>query len=181
MVAKDDETTKLVFRFCLLAVGMLLSGCAIGGSGQALEPVGAAPIQPLGAESATGTLVVYSAFEVNADFNRRDPYHREYSDYRIFSTNGNLLQRVHNDSGLNVGSPAQVKLPAGSYLVSARANGYGVVTVPVVTASNRLTTLHLEGSGSWPDKSAPGQTNTVRLPDGQVVGWRAAEKHLSGL
>jgi len=173
MVAKDGETTKLVFRFGLLAVGLLLSGCAGGGGGLVLKPVGPALIPPARAESTTGTLVVYSAFEVNADFNSRDPYHREYSDYRIYATDGNLLQRVHNDSGFKVGSPARVRLPAGNYRVIAHANGYGLVTVPVVVAPDQLTTLHLEGGGSWPEQSTSGQTNVVRLPDGWVVGWRA--------
>jgi len=35
-------------------------------------------------------LVVYSAYEVNADFNARDPRRPEYSDYRIFTADGNL-------------------------------------------------------------------------------------------
>jgi hypothetical protein len=36
------------------------------------------------------------------------------------------------------------------------------------------TILHLEGGGSWPDESAFNQTNAVRLPDGLIVGWKAA-------
>jgi hypothetical protein len=45
-----------------------------------------------------------------------------------------------------------VKLPAGQYLVTARASGYGYVTVPVVIAADRNTIVHLE-TGS-PDSAA---------------------------
>jgi len=34
--------------------------------------------------------------------------------------------------------------------------------------------LHLEGGSSWPNESAFNQTNAVRLPDGQIIGWKAA-------
>jgi len=158
----------------IVAAGVLLAGCATSKSGITLDTVGPVPDQPAAISSTNGMLVVYSAFEVNADFNSCDPYRREYSDYRIFSADGNLLQRVHNDSGLDLGSPTRVGLPAGSYLVIARANGYGFVTTPVVIETNQITTVHLEGGGSWPDESTFGETNAVRLPDGEIVGWRSA-------
>ena len=46
-----------------------------------------------------GDLLVYSAFRRNADFNSRDPYRQEHSDYEIDSTDGILLRSVHNNSG----------------------------------------------------------------------------------
>ena len=55
----------------------------------------------------------------------------------------------------------------------ARANGYGTVTVAVVVAANRVTTVHLEGGSS--DETADNQNDTVRLPDGNMVGWRTVE------
>ena len=57
----------------------------------------------------------------------------------------------------------------------------GYVTIPVIIAARENTLLHLEGGGSWPDESAFNQTNAVRLPDGQVVGWRTAAEHSSKL
>jgi hypothetical protein len=38
--------------------------------------------------------------------------------------------------------------------VNAQANAYTTVTVPVVILAGRLTTVHLEGSPSWPDSAA---------------------------
>jgi len=52
-------------------------------------------------------------------------------------------------------------------------NGYGTVTVPVTIKPNRLTTVHLEGGTWWPSRSPIFESEPVRLPDGQIVGWRA--------
>jgi hypothetical protein len=155
----------------IVAAGVLLAGCATGKSGITLGTVGPVPAQAA-ASSTNGTLVVYSAYEANADFNSRDPYRPEYSDYRILTTDGKLLQRVRNNSGTILQGPVSVELPPGKYHVIARANGYGYVTVPVIIEAQRSTVLHLEGGGSRLDKSAIGQTNAVRLRDGQIVGWR---------
>jgi hypothetical protein len=166
---------KTFLTFNIIAAGVLLAGCATGRSGITLATVGPVSVQPAAISSTNGTLVVYSAFEVNADFNSRDPYRPEYSDYRIFTIGGKLLQRVHNNSGTILQDPVPVELSAGKYRVIARANGYGYVTVPIIIEARQSTILHLEGGVSWSDKSVSGQTNTVRLPDGQVVGWRAPE------
>ncbi len=156
----------------IVAAGVLLAGCATGKGGIILDAIGPVPGQPAAISSTNGTLMVYSAYEANADFNSRDPYRPEYSDYRIFSTDGKLLQRVHNNSGTIFQDPLPVELSAGKYLVIARANGYGYVTVPVIIEARRSTVLHLEGDHSWPDESVFNQTNAVRLPDGQIVGRR---------
>ncbi len=165
---------KIKSNFCMMAVGILLTGCATGKSGIVLDPVGPPAVQPVAIHSDKGTLMVFSAFEVNADFNSSDPYHNEYSNYRIYSKDGKLLQFVKNDTGNNFGSPAEVSLEPGEYRVVAHANGYGTVTVPVVIAANRETTIHLEGGYAWPNESEFDKSNAVRLPGGEIVGWKAA-------
>jgi len=158
----------------MMVVGAWLSGCARDRIGMVLGPVGPAPVQISASNSANGTLVVYSAYEVNADFNARDPYRHEYSDYRVFSADGNLLQRVHNNSGTILQRAQPVVLPAGTYRVTAQANGYGLVTVPVVIRAGCDTIVHLEGGAIWPAQSGFNRTNAVRLPEGEIVGWKAA-------
>jgi len=142
---------KTFFTLIAIAAGALLSGCATGKNGLALNTVGPPLSQPTAANSTNGTLVVYSAYEVNADFNSRDPNRPEYSDYRILTDDGKLLQRVHNDSGTALQDPVAVGLPPGKYRVSVRANGYGYVTVPIIIESQQTTTLHLEAGGFWPN------------------------------
>ena len=173
-VAQTPRIMKMISAPLTAAAGICLLGCITGKNGLALDTVGPRPAQTAPAHSSTGTLVVYSAFEVNAAFNSRDPYRPEYSDYKIYTADGKLLHRVHNDSGTILQDPASVELPTGKYRVVARANGYGNITVPIVIEAKQTTILHLEGDGAWPVRSAFNQTNTVRLPDGQIVGWRAS-------
>lgn len=159
----------------LIAIGgavIGLAGCAMSPHAVVLDTVGPAPATAPNPADAKGLLTVYSAYQATADFNNRDPYRREYSDYRILRPDGSLEQRVHNNSGSILQRPAQVSLPAGNYRVVAEANGYAEVTVPVVVAGGRETVVHLEGGFHWPNQRAFNETNSVRLPDGEVVGWR---------
>ena len=172
---------KSVSIFCVLAIGALLSGCASDRNRLVLDPVGPRSLQTPAVNSKNGTLVVYSAYDAGANFNARDPYRPIHSDYKIFSLDGSLLRAVHNDSGTILQDPAPVELPAGKYRVVANANGYGRVTIPVVIEAHQTTVLHLEGGGSWPNEAEFNQTNAVRLPDGQIVGWRTAIEHPSKL
>jgi hypothetical protein len=75
--------------------------------------------------------------------------------------------------------PKRVQLPVGTYCVIARANGYGVVTVPVIIRADQVTTVHLEGSPSWQNLSQLSRSNSVRLPDGAIAGWRASPDNSS--
>lgn len=164
---------KTTITLCLMTVAALVSGCATGRTGLVLDAVGPGP-EPVTAGNATsGALVVYSAYEQNADFNSRDSYRQECSDYKIFTPDGKLLKRVHNVSNNIFQTPVLVTLPVGTYQVSARANGYGTVTVPVLVQPRATTTLHLEGGGFWPDRSGFTQDNTSHLPDGRIIGWKA--------
>ena len=165
---------KIYFALILIVVSALLSSCATGKNQTVLDTVGPPLPQPAAASSTNGTLVVYSAYEVNADFNARDPNSPEYSDYKILTTDDRLLQKVHNNSGTILQEGVPVELSPGKYHVMAHSNGYGYVVVPVVIAAGQTTTLHLEGDGFWPNESAFNQTNAVRLPDGVVIGWKAA-------
>lgn len=158
-----------------IMAGAFLSGCATDNKRLVLDAVGPDPTLPqiAGTVATNGCLVVYSAYRRNADFNTRDSYRPESSDYKIFSNTGAFWQRIHNNSGNSLQSVVPVTLPAGEYKVKARANGYGYVVVPVVIMTKQTTILHLEGDGNWPNPSMFNQTNAVRLPDGLVVGWKA--------
>jgi hypothetical protein len=163
---------KKLHLLMLIAMSLLFSGCATSQKGLTLAPVG--PAMDITSHSPDGTLVVYSAIKRNADFNSRDPDRPEYSDYKILDAHGSLLRRVHNNSGTIFQDVVSVSLAPGAYKVVARANGYGYVTVPVVLEAQHSTIVHLEGGNPWSDDSVFNQTNAVRLPDGQIVGWSAA-------
>ena len=164
----------LLPAWALLLAVLPLTGCA--SNALVLAPVG--PPVFHSRAGAASSLVVFSAYDQGAHFNDL-PYRRVHSDYRILTTDGKLLQNVHNDNSTAVGGPKEVLLPAGRFQVVARANGYGAVTVPVVIGTNQTTTVHLEGGNPWGSKAPSEQANPVRLPDGEIVGWRADARRVS--
>jgi hypothetical protein len=163
---------KSLIPSSVLAAACLLAGCVSHPRRLVLDPIGP-PNPQLATAGSYGTLMVFSAFDTHGDFNDL-PYVRHYTDYKIVSADGSLQQTVHNDNGLSVESPRSLELPVGTYRVVAHANGYGMVTVPVVILANEITSVHLEGGASWPNNGALVGSNPVRLPDGEIVGWRAS-------
>jgi len=157
------------FTIALIAGTNLLCllGCTSHQQSLILQPVGPRPL-PTGSNGESGSLVVFSAPDANAHFYGVSG-HVYYSDYNLLSDTGALLQTVHNN--IAVAGPATVTLPTGSYRVVAKANGYGTVTVPVVIAPRRTTTVHLEGGYTWRANSILASGTPVRLPDGEIVGW----------
>ena len=131
-----------VFAWSFLLAALPLAGCASNGHDLVLATVGPTPFQVTA--DADGSLVVFSAYDQSAHLNSL-PYRRVHSDYTILTADSKLLQTVHNDNGTSVEGPKEVQIPAKRYQVVARANGYGMVTVPVVICSNQTTTVHLEG------------------------------------
>jgi hypothetical protein len=164
---------KTNYSVLILSAATLLSGCAASQAGLTLNPVGPPPSVSSVVTDDKGTLVVFSAYEVTAANQGDYEHRRHYSDYKIYSEDGKLLQAVHNDVGTTLKEAAKVKLPAGKYRVVAHANGYGNVTVPVIIEKNQGTTVHLEGGGAGDNEIAGKQADAVRLPDGRIVGWRA--------
>ncbi|MEI9864001.1 MAG: hypothetical protein WDN00_05505 [Limisphaerales bacterium] len=97
----------------IMAVGVL-SGCTTEKGGLALDTVGPAPNQAAVANATSGMLVVYSAYQVNADFAGRDRRSPQYSDYKILTADGRLLRKVHNNSGTILQEAVPAELPPGN-------------------------------------------------------------------
>jgi len=164
---------KLGIVLTLGGLGLVLLGCAINYHRLTLECVGPAPGSAADRVAAEGTLIVYSAYTVNADFDRRDIRRPEYSDYRLLAADGTALQRVANNSGTILQGPRLVALPPGEYRVVACANRYGWVTVPVRIKAGLTTIVHLQGGVTWPGQPEFTAATAVRLPDGEIVGWKS--------
>jgi len=158
--------------FAWLLASIFVQGCASFQTGLVLDTVGPGP-DATQVAGTNGVLMVFSAYDQHAHFNG-SPYRRYHSDYKIFSQDGNLLQIVHNDLGGVTQDPKPVKLQSGRYRVVARANGYAWVDVPVLIMAHSVTTVHLEGGASWIRDEAL-VSNSVRLPDGRIAGWRASQ------
>jgi hypothetical protein len=145
----------------------LLPACAFHQSPVVLEPVGPAPVAASPASHAGG-LLVYSDYDHFGD--PRNIIH--HSGYVVTSDDGKLVQKVPNRIDRFDEGPQHVDLPPGQYLVTARSAHYGKVNVPVIIKERQTTAVYLDG---YPHPEAPsaGQTNTVQLPNGKVVGWSA--------
>jgi len=165
---------KFIASILSVAAAALVAGCAsTTHPSLVLDPVGPPVAQPAMA-AGRGSLVVFSAFDSQANFEAANPYRRRYTDYKVLSPDGQLVRAVHNDAGNLSDNPPEIILSSGTYRVIAQSNGYGEVTVPVVIAPDQVTVVHLEGgANSWPDKAALRNSNPVKLPDGRIVGWRA--------
>jgi hypothetical protein len=83
-----------------------------------------------------------------------------------------VIERVANQAGSFNANPATVRLSPGEYHVKALVARGGFVIVPVVIEAGKKTVVYLDGEALPQNPSA--NDDFVRLPDGHVVGWRAA-------
>jgi len=154
-----------------LGVGLLLglTACVTNKIVPLTETVG--PKEAAGGFASKGMLMVYSETE---DINSGNVIYHPHTGYGIFTPEGKRVRSVVNRVGSTDQEPMTVVLPAGKYLVKARAEGYGVVSVPVVILGGKRTMLHLEREG-MPDAAELSTNAVVRLPGGPVIGWRAKD------
>jgi hypothetical protein len=96
----------------------------------------------------------------------------QHTDYSIYNLHGKLVKRVDNSTGHYEQAPQRVALPAGHYLVKARAKDYLQIEVPVTIEPGRMTRVHLDDNWKLP-ANAP-RNQLVRMPNGNPVGWRTA-------
>ena len=150
-----------------------LTGCASDSNQANIGTVGPGPAATAN-PSDNGTLIVYSAFATDADFYSRNPYGRRYTNYKILTADGRLFERVQNSNGTLTEDALPVSLPPGNYQVNAQSNGHGKLKVPVVIAARQTTILHLEGGGAWQQREGLNDTNAVRLPTGEIIGYRTS-------
>jgi hypothetical protein len=162
---------------------ILIIGAAIipGLTGCAANPVALAPVGPDPASRAAagpnGCLQVFSATEKSIPFASDDPtYFDLHTGYDVNDAAGKSVKYVANHMSNLDEWPDTVTLPAGTYNIVAESTCCGLVTVPVVIANGKTTTVHLDRNW-WP----PSKTSTdklVFLPDGETVGWRGSAAKL---
>ncbi|MBI3877513.1 MAG: hypothetical protein HY300_16405 [Verrucomicrobia bacterium] len=148
----------------------MLAGCATP-TRVALEAVGP-PSSAVRPDEGTGRLVVHTPRE---QVTSGEVSYERYTSYNIRKPDGKPFQHVMNFTGPRDERPETVQLPAGQYSVEARAEGVGPVAVPVLIQALKTTEVHLE-RGWKPDMTGKNNSDLVRLPSGQIVGWRAPVK-----
>jgi hypothetical protein len=161
----------------LLALGLFASSCALDRQVAVSNPIGPPPdgLSTSIDAASDGTLVVYSSYGVGEAPTDYDASMRTHTPYDIRTVDGALVKHVgSNHGGRFDGTPDAVSLPVGRYQVSATAQEYGRMDVPVEIVAGRTTTVHLDSNEAV---RAQQRSNTalIRLPDGQIVGWREAQ------
>jgi hypothetical protein len=150
----------------LLAV--LLAGCNTPRGHLVLDKVG--PQDPRGSVSrGSGQLQVFSESQ---QYNSGGIFYYVHTPYWVYSTNGTKVRAVQNHVGETDSAPMRILLPAGEYHVIARAERYGLVTIPTIIEGNRLTQIFLDGAG-LPGAKAEAPSKLVFLPGGPAIGFRA--------
>lgn len=180
MKSKSLPLLKVASLGSVLAAAMFFAGCA-GQPPVTLDQVGPAPMASAHTAAGSGALMVYSPLEavanLDAEISGQPSDDWEYSGYKILSPDGKRIKSVSNNAGTVQLHPQTVELPAGKYVVISTADGGIRITVPVVIASHQTTVLHLDGADFQPGETGFNQTNSVHLPDGRIVGWRAVAEN----
>lgn len=152
-------------------VGILpvVVSCAGSGNSAVLGPVGPEPMAA-DALAPEGYLKVYTATE---DHNDGGVHYFPHTSYTVYSEDGKtVVKNVANAISSHDEDPSLIQLPAGKYVVLAEAAHRGMVKVAVIIEPGQLTDVRLEYD--WNHRMPPGNAaDWVRLPNGQIVGWRA--------
>ena len=155
-------------RCFLVPCLLVLAGCATPKGQFVARTVG--PQNPRGSTSGgLGQLQVFTQTVQNNDGGVLYPVH---TAYWIYTTNGVKVKAVLNHCGPNDMSPMVVMIPSGLYHVIARADRYGIVTVPAVIEGNRITQIFLDGIPQ-PTILGNDPSKLVHLPGGPAIGFRA--------
>ncbi len=144
---------------------LLLVGCS--STPVVLAPVGP---KPVGGESASprGNLQVFSDLVGRTEGD--NPTWYQHTAYYIYDPYGKMVKHVDNTVGRYEQAPKLVPLPAGRYLVKAKANNFLWVAVPVTIERGRTTRVHL--ADHWKPPFDASKKELVSMPDGNPIGWR---------
>jgi hypothetical protein len=145
--------TALSFSLCLLA--LFSAGCAADRSpspeaGPGLQSTIAAP-------DSMGTLLVFSSWDRLS--NSSDSMWIRHTDYSILDTDGKIIRQIKNHNLGPDSRPVAVQLPSGKYVVRARKQGSGWVSVPVNLTGGNTSEIYLDDSS----RPVPRENHTVQV------------------
>lgn len=149
----------------VLTAMLAATGCSTAHHLAVTQPVGPGKL----AAMQTGTLQVYTATEEHADGD--NSYSYPHTRYLVYDGHGQEVESVRNHLGIMDETPSLTYLAPGSYVVVAKAEGYGRVRIPVVVEANRTTVVHLERGWKAPENAQA--SDLVQMPDGKPIGWRS--------
>jgi hypothetical protein len=99
-----------------------------------------------------------------------NPTWYQHTAYYIYDLHGKIVKHVDNTIGRYEQAPKLLPLPAGRYLVKAKANDFLWVAVPVTIERGRTTRVHL--ADNWKPPLDTSKAELVSMPNGNPIGWR---------
>ena len=128
------------------------------------------------AAGTKGHLQVFTATEKSIPSASDDPtIFALHTGYDIKDGSWKTIKYVPNHMSNMDEWPDTVTLPAGTYNLVAESTCCGLVTVPVVIASGKTTTVHLDGN--WPLPAKTSTTNKLAfLPNGECADGGSRSK-----
>ena len=146
---------------------LVLTACSFHSKPPLIQSIGPAPRANTN-PGPDGCLVVYSAWS-----NFVDPGSSgHHSRFTISADDGAMSKEIINHLDRFDEGPVRLALPAGGYHVRARSAHFGRVNVPVLIKERQITFVWLDGS-FHPEAPSARESNAVKLPDGEIVGWSA--------
>jgi hypothetical protein len=154
-----------------IILGSVLASLLLGCSSTpvVMAPVGPSPLA-LGSTGSDGQLEVFSALRGHTEGN--NPTWYQHTAYYVYDQQNQLVKHVDNKLGHYDRAPRVISLPAGNYVVKAKAKGYLWVKVPVKIDSGKMTEVHLDAA--WTPSPETKPTDLVSVPAGYPVGWRTS-------
>jgi hypothetical protein len=155
----------------LTTLALVVVGCASAPptTEVTLDPIGPHLAGP--SRGSQGFLRVHTA--TTDEQSGKIPY-QVHTPYWVYSEGGEKVRSVANHVGITDQSPMTVRLPSGRYRVLARADGLGLVTVPILVSGGMLTEVFLQHRG-MDVPTGTSEAELVRLPGGRVAGHRAKD------
>jgi hypothetical protein len=163
-------TTRDLAAWIVVGILPLMASCTASRDSVVVGPVGPEPLT-VDALAPNGYLKVYTGTE---DHHDGDVHYFPHTSYTVYAEDGRtVVRKVANAISIHDEDPSLVQLPAGKYVVLGEVGNGGMVKVAVVVQPGQLTRVDL--ASDWKQRAPAGNAaDWVRLPNGQVVGWRAS-------
>ena len=147
-----------------VAILILALPCILSAAPIALQATKPAPQQE---PPPLGMLKVFTDTE---EFNDGDILYYPHTSYTVRRTDGSTFQRVRNHIGPDDSKPTLLRLPEGSYLITARASGAFDLKIPVTIKPRSLLLIYLESDWKSLMQKLSG-IKLVKAPSGEIMGW----------
>jgi hypothetical protein len=138
-----------------IVLAVIATGCASNSTIPGKSTATSATLQS--SNEKMGTLIVFSEWDRLS--NSSDSVWIRHTDYSIYDADGNLVRQVKNHNMGPDSRPVALQLPAGKYVVKARKQGSGWVSVPVILAAGNTSDIYLDDSS----RPLPAPNHTIQV------------------